>query len=115
MSKNFICKGCGEKFEKEFQSSTLNYCYICNDFYMSQKIAILEKLLVEKEADLERIREINLYNKDLADDTLKKLIESEKENKKLKNEIYKSNIGIVYLKNQLKQAKQQLLEQSIKR
>ena len=45
MSKNFICKGCGETFEKNMESSTPNYCYICNEFYMKQKIAQLEHRL----------------------------------------------------------------------
>ena len=32
MSKEFICKGCGEKFNKDMQSSNVGYCYICNEF-----------------------------------------------------------------------------------
>ena len=45
MSKNFICKGCGETFEKNMESTTPNYCYICNEFYMLKKIAVLEHRL----------------------------------------------------------------------
>ena len=47
MSKEFICKGCGEKFNKDMQSNNIGYCYICNEFYMQKQIADLEAKLAE--------------------------------------------------------------------
>jgi predicted RNase H-like nuclease (RuvC/YqgF family) len=49
MSKEFICKGCGEKFNKDMQSNNVGYCYICNEFYMRKQIADLEAKLEESE------------------------------------------------------------------
>ena len=51
MSKEFICKGCGEKFNKDMQSNNVGYCYICNEFYMRQKISDLEAKLAESEKE----------------------------------------------------------------
>ena len=48
MSKKFICKGCSETFDIKMQSSTPNYCYICNDFYKSIQIKKFEAKKEEK-------------------------------------------------------------------
>lgn len=45
MSKTFICKGCKEKYDINMQSSNTGYCYICNEFYMKQQLATMEKAL----------------------------------------------------------------------
>lgn len=52
MSKEFICKGCGEKFNKDMQSSNVGYCYICNEFYMRKQLADIEAKLAESENKL---------------------------------------------------------------
>ena len=57
MSKEFICKGCGEKFEKEFQSDTPDYCYICNEFYMRKQISDLEAKLEESEKKRKHLKD----------------------------------------------------------
>ena len=49
MSKEFICKGCGEKFNKDMQSNNVGYCYICNEFYMQKQVTDLEAKLAERE------------------------------------------------------------------
>ena len=60
MSKKFICKGCSETFDIKMQSSTPNYCYICNDFYKSIQI---KKYEAKKEEKLKR----NILNNNLQD------------------------------------------------
>ena len=60
MSKEFICKGCGEKFNKDMQSNNIGYCYICNEFYMQKQIADLEAKLAEKEQQVEKWKQF--YN-----------------------------------------------------
>lgn len=78
MSKEFICKGCKEKFNKDMQSNNVDYCYICNEFYTKKYIADLESKIAEKEKEIEKAKITNdrLYKK----------------NKKLFNQIVESNI-----------------------
>lgn len=72
MNKEFICKGCGEKFNKDMQSSNVDYCYICNEFYMKKYVADLESKLAESEGKNEALEDdynklINQYNKQYND------------------------------------------------
>lgn len=79
-----------------------------------KRIADLEAKL----ADMERCAENNKKVAELVsaehnakiENLEKQLAESEDKNKKLKDEVCKSNVGIAHLKNQLKQAKEQLAE-----
>lgn len=56
------------------QQQEINFAKVIED---------IKKLIADKDTALKRIREINLYNKDLADTTLKQLAEREKENRDL--------------------------------
>ena len=72
MNKEFICKGCGEKFKKEFQSTTPDYCYICNEFYLIDKIRKLEIEIENNKNDYlmleEQLENANDWNKGLLEE-----------------------------------------------
>lgn len=72
MNKEFICKGCGEKFKKEFQSTTPDYCYICNEFYLIDKIRKLEIEIKNNKNDYlmleEQLENANDWNKGLLEE-----------------------------------------------
>jgi hypothetical protein len=97
--------------------------YFVKGFDITESV---EFLLAEVEKDYEFKKQLELqcglhscndilnkqtekYRKQVSD-LEAKLAESENRNKKLKDEVCKSNVGIAHLKNQLKQAKQQLAE-----
>ncbi len=71
MSINFICKGCGTKFNNVMQSKTIGYCFICNEFFMQKyifnlrsKLAECKKEIIDLESDHNKLinQYHNLYN-----------------------------------------------------
>lgn len=93
MSKEFICKGCGEKFNKDMQSSNVGYCYICNEFYMRKQASDLEAKLAESEKLKENYDILRCQHKSLGefcDELKQQLAEKEKEYKESVEKILSS-------------------------
>lgn len=63
MSKEFICKGCKEKYKNDMQSSNVGYCYVCNEFYMKKYLTDLEAKLTEKENEIFDLRHQQIVDK----------------------------------------------------
>lgn len=107
MSKEFICKACGEKHKKEMQSNNEGYCYICNEFYLEKLITDLKLKLAESEG---AYRDINRAFNEQRELWKQQLAEIEKErdaNYENYSICWKDN---EYLKKQLAEKEEELKE-----
>lgn len=89
VSREFICKGCGEKFNKEMQSGNIGYCYICNEFYTKKYVSNLEA------------RIDCLKNGIIDDETLKTLIKEHQMYKDLEAKLKEQEIDVELLEEKI--------------